>query len=403
MSAALVLCLATSGYAETQNVKVSGELRTRGYQLIDWKIPNEDGTLTKETHGWFHTRALVDVEADLTDNVMVAVEIEGLGTWGSALVEDPSTWRDWSVNLEQAYVKLSELYYTPLTAKIGRQYIGLSTFLVTDAEKRFTYDAFAAALDFYPWTVFGCYAKLAESMELDQDFDIYVLDVRYEAESFAIDGFVIYEQEDVTDAKPLIFGLVGTASPLQSLDLHGEIDFEMGDANSSQDLEAWALELGGAYIFDAAWEPAVSLRYIFGSGDDDPADGKVKNFNEIGEYDYLGYAYSPIRSNIHIINASLSVLPMENLTLIADYYHYIQAESVAQSMGDIIQDNGGYLPLTNGTSDKLGNELDLIAEYDYSEDVSTQLYVAWFMPGDAYSSPADDTIVEIRGEILVSF
>ena len=402
--AALAVSVAASSFAETQNVKVSGELRMRGYQLIDWKVVGDDGSVTKKTYGWFATRALVDIEADLTDNVMVGVELEGLGTWGEALYSSQMVDEDWSVDLKQAYAKFSELYYTPLTVKVGRQYLGgLGTFMVTDAEKEYTFDAIRATLDFYPWTIEGIYAKLQDTGVIDEDYDFYMVNGRYEAEIFAVEAFLMYLKEESTDAKPVIVGLLGSVSPMQALDLHAEVDIERGDANSTQDLEAWALELGGSYIFDAAWEPAVSLRYVYGSGDDNPTDGKNKNFVEGAEYEYLGYAYSPVRSNIHIINASLSILPMENLTLIADYYHYIQAETVAQTMGDILQDNGGYMPLTNGTSDKLGNEIDLIAEYDYSEDVSTQLYVAWFLPGDAYNSPADETVVEIRGEILVSF
>jgi hypothetical protein len=62
------------------------------------------------------------------------------------------------------------------------------------------------------------------------------------------------------------------------------------------------------------------------------------------------------------------------------------------------------MALTNGSEKTLGNELDLIAEYDYTEDVSTQLYLAWFWPGDAYSdTTGKEDAYEVRGEIIVSF
>lgn len=402
ISAALLLTLTVSTYAEVQNVKVGGELRMRAYSLVDWRsdplTPSQ-----KDSYGWLATRALVDIEADLTDNVSAVVELQGEGVWGT-LVTDDVIDDSWEVEIKQAYVKMSELYYSPLTLKLGRQYLDFGTFLVTDAEKEFVYDAARVTLDFYPWIIDGVYAKLVETLDAKDDMDFYMANVRYEAEQFAIEGYAL-GINDCSDVgyKPIALGLVGSGSPMEGLDLHGEATYETGDWSDGNDLSAWSIEVGGSYVFEAAWEPAVSLRYIYASGDDNPNDSDMKSFQEFFEYDYYGYAFSPRRSNIQMINASLSVLPMENLTLIADYYYYLQAEKVVDIVGDAFQDNGGYLMATNGTSDKLGSEIDIIAEYDYSEDVSTQLYVAWFIPGDAYSSPADDTIVEIRGEILVSF
>jgi hypothetical protein len=168
-------------------------------------------------------------------------------------------------------------------------------------------------------------------------------------------------------------------------------------------LNAWAGTLGASYTFEFTWHPTIALIGVIASGDEDPTNlsDDYDGFQELFEYDYYGYAYSPRLENIHLINARISVLPMENLSLTFDYYHYWQMEEAVQSMGDPFQDNGGIPTLTNGLNDDLGHEFDVIAEYDYTEDVSTQLYAAWFLPGSAYTP--EDTAFEIRGEIIVNF
>ena len=76
-------------------------------------------------------------------------------------------------------------------------------------------------------------------------------------------------------------------------------------------------------------------------------------------------------------------------------------------MGDPNQDNGGVSAMTNGEDKDLGMELDLIFEYDYTEDVSMQGLVGWFKPGDAYNDAANDDdpddVFEARAEVIVSF
>ena len=78
---ALALCVTASVYAETQSVKVSGDLTMRGIYRNEYDLissVNEDplGTLLVSRSGidgtdqsWAMTVAAVQVDADLTDNV----------------------------------------------------------------------------------------------------------------------------------------------------------------------------------------------------------------------------------------------------------------------------------------------------------------------------------------------
>ena len=81
---AIALCLTASVYAETQSVKVSGDLTMRGiyrndYTLIS-SIPEAAAGATTTRIGtdstdqsWAMTVAAVQVDADLTDNVNTVI------------------------------------------------------------------------------------------------------------------------------------------------------------------------------------------------------------------------------------------------------------------------------------------------------------------------------------------
>ena len=431
---ALVIAFATGAYAEVQNVKVGGDIRIRANYSEN--IVSLDDSTDSDEYGFIEQRTRVIVEADLTDNVAVCAVVEAQGNWGdeynyAGLGLDIR--KEWDAGFSEAWVQLSELYYSPLTLKLGRQYLHYGTgFIISSAEYENNFDAVRAILNFDPWTIDVVYSKLAETTSADTDVDLWGGNIRYTADTWALEGYVWGAVDDgltlitavsttypvVADAdgnlaatpvttiatlkpeiEPVVFGIRGDITPIENMDLWGELAYETGEL-LDVDLGAFAADLGGTYCFaDVAWRPTIGLAYTFAQGDKKRGDC----FYEFFEYDYYGYCYSPLTTNIHIINANLMVEPVEKLALILDYYHYLQDSKLAMSMGDPYQDNGGVAAVTNGTDKALGNEVDVIAEYDYTEDVSTQLYLAWFWPGDAYSAPADDDAYEIRGEIIVSF
>ena len=395
----LMFAMCTVMYAEVQNVKVSGELRLRAYHSDNISDTSDAGD---DDFGWLENRAVLEVEADLTDNTLVVVELTGEGAWGSTSNQPVFGGQksDYSVGVTQAFVQLSEAFYSPLTLKLGRQYLHFGNgWLFSDAERANNFDLVRATLDYYPWTVDGIYGKLSETAIADDDVDLYGVNGGYNAESWNAEAYAFaISDESVANDQPISIGIRGDALPNDALDVWGEFTYQLGESGAA-DYDAFAAEVGLTILFNFAWEPALSVRYIFATGDETSADNEA--FNELYEYDYYGYAFSPSRSNIQIFNAQLSALPMDNVTVMADYYYYAQDETVIASAGDAWQDNGGVSALTNGLDDQLGSEIDFVAEYDYSEDVSTQFYVALFFPGDAYT--VDDTALEVRGEILVSF
>ena len=53
--------------------------------------------------------------------------------------------------------------------------------------------------------------------------------------------------------------------------------------------------------------------------------------------------------------------------------------------------------------EEIGWEIDLQATYDYTEDVSFGILAGWFVPGDQYSSPNDNTATDIVSSVKVTF
>src|SRR5436309_11653857 len=75
--------LAANSFADVQNIRLSGDIRTRGYYLNN---AGDDGLGDQQsgTAAFIDQRTRVSVEADLEDHVLVVVTLKAEGTWGSA-------------------------------------------------------------------------------------------------------------------------------------------------------------------------------------------------------------------------------------------------------------------------------------------------------------------------------
>lgn len=418
----MAVSLTTTVRAEVQNVRLGGDIRIRGYYAKN--LNTVDSTEDKDD---FYLRQLsrISAEADLTDQVWAVATVEADGVWGQQVVNNLG-WKeanDWDVDLAEAYIQLGEMYYSPISLKLGRQYLNYGNgFLISNREWFYKFDAARIVAEADNWTIDLIYSRLVESDTFNgdpdggDDEDLFGLNLSYMEDLWTVEGYVFgirdAWEEDAGDAKnaPIAVGMRFDASPLQSFDIWAEGVYEFGTYQEvgadEMDYQAFGLDVGAVYVFDVAWEPALSVAYTFASGGKADEDDQ-KNFYPFYNYNYYGYAYSPYLSNIGILNAQLSFLPSEDVTLIGSFYYYTQAEELAMQMGDPNQDNGGVMAMTNGDEKDLGMEFDAIIEYDYTEDVSGQLIGAWFKPGDAYEVAGNDNspddVFELRAEVFLSF
>ena len=84
-----------------------------------------------------------------------------------------------------------------------------------------------------------------------------------------------------------------------------------------------------------------------------------------------------------------SLQPIESLTLKANYNLFWNQEKYSEAFSK--------------TKGFIGQEVDLQANWDYTEDVSFNLLAAWFIPGEVYYDNLNDIAADLVGSVKVSF
>jgi len=441
--------LASQTFADVQNIRLSGDIRLRGYYL------NGEDFNTGTGHNDFDAsfisqRTRVSVEADLEDHVLVVVTLKAEGDWGADSATSGSTGagtglgsssdkinRLWDVGVTEAYVQFNELFYTPATLKLGRQYLHYGRGLIlSSTEQEYNYDAARLVLDYYPLTIDLVGAELVNqqafggtSSHLGAN-DLLFVNARYELSDSAIKDVEMYfgwvsdnsvagvpfgglsrVPPTFAGTSPLLVGLRSDINLTEGLQtwVEGAYEFGADGTANGETLSAFVFNLGGRYTLkDVQWAPVLNAGYTFASGG---GKGNVDS-SFVPWFDYVdgynGYVFAPILSDIHIFNVGGSVKPYENTTLSLQAYYYIRADKDGIAGSNPNVDWGGStwstLPTGANTGRDLGAELDGILGYDYSKDVRLQLVYGVFIPGGAYTDFGISRCVnEVRGEVNVKF
>ncbi len=445
----LVVALATLGgltsktFADVQNIRLSGDIRIRGY-FLDSTGPDNTGN-----DSFIEQRTRVSVEADLEDHVLVVVTLQAEGEWGSdnnttgsggagsagagstgQTTPNGKLSRGWDVGVVEAYVQFNELFYTPATLKLGRQYLQYGRGLIlSSVEQEYNYDAARLVLDYYPLTIDLVGAQLVNNQTFGPtpsnagSSDLLFLTARYELSDSAIKDVEAYfgwvsqgASGPITStrvppttgaASPLIIGARTDINPLDALQLWAEGAYEFGADGTAGtgSLSAGLINLGGKYTLkDVQWVPVLNGSYTFATGGGKGGvDGTfVPWFDYVDGYN--GYLFAPSLSNIHIFNLGASVKPYENTTLALQVYYYLKADKNVVAGSNPNVDFGGMSVAATGASQDIGWEIDGILGYDYSKDVRAQLVYGAFIPEDAYQHAGVSAVAEeVRAEVNVKF
>jgi hypothetical protein len=84
-----------------------------------------------------------------------------------------------------------------------------------------------------------------------------------------------------------------------------------------------------------------------------------------------------------------SIQPMDSLTIKGNYNLFWNLEN--------------YDAGQKKTQGFVGQEIDLQANWDYTEDVSFNLLAGWFVPGTVYYGGQDSVATDLVGSVKVSF
>lgn len=314
---AMAISLTGLVYAETQSVKISGDLTVRSFMRGNYDMAHNhqenDTTRTGIEDDWqtyFMSTTEIQVEADLTDNVSGVIRLFNQRDWDVAGKEvnvntnmmDGYTYNanEFSVGVDLAYIELKEFLYSPLTLKIGRQDLWFGKGFIVGKNQRSpfgsinaieyttleSFDAVRATLDYDPWTIDLVAAKIWENaIQSQDDTDLYGANVGYvfdvynaEAEAYwflkndrSKDTWNVKEGNTVNT-----LGTRGSLDPIENWTVAGEIAVQWGDyVGSRTQLEkrkrtAWAVDASVEcrhFEKQYAWKPKMGVEYIYYSGD----------------------------------------------------------------------------------------------------------------------------------------
>jgi hypothetical protein len=448
---------AINSYADVQNIRISGDIRLRGYWLKNAGGTDDEDQL-ESADSFISQRTRVTVEADLEDHVLVVVTLKAEGLWGgeqgffdafneqtsgAGLVNNRGNVinRGFDVGINEAYIQLNELFYTPATLKIGRQYLHYGHGLIlSSVEQEYNFDAARLVLDFYPLTVDLVYATLIENSGFNAPFvshpnDAHLLfaNARYEMADSIIKnvegyfGYLVNSQPltalsrvppSFAGGSPFIVGIRSDMAPIDNLAawMEGAYEFGPDGVAGNDSRSAWLANVGARYtLANTQWSPAFNANYTFASGGGSPDGANGNAFVPWFDYvdGYNGYLFAPLLSNIHIFNLGASVKPSENSTVSVQGYYYLKADRDSSIAGTGIGagllsnrnvDFGGIGFSPDNDTRELGWEVDTIFGYDYSKDVRAQLVYAAFIPEGAFQTFGPNKVAhEVRGEINVKF
>jgi hypothetical protein len=346
---------------------------------------------------------------------------------------------DLEVFLEEAWIQAMYLYDSAFSAKIGRQFLELGDGFIIgdgapDSEENLNkkgegavdpFDAIWGWYDGDDWVLNALMAKVVETGNQDEDADVYGLYFTYSGvEDWVFDLYGLFANiendgaipeittsaTDIRNIKPYnadiyIVGARIAGSALEGFTYKLEGAYQFGDIDvcyeeiamptgvwvdrkGDVDVEAWAIEAGIKYMFDAEYNPWLGFTYVYLSGDDGD-DDEYEDFITVFDNRVYGEIADPlVQSNAHIFNLAGGFDVNEDVAISAKYYYLMAAED------EVYCDE-----------DDLGHEVDAFLDYQFIEETTATLAAGFFAPGDAVEKEygGDDTAWFVRGGVKVEF
>jgi len=436
----LVGC-AVAAYAEVQNVKVSGDLNVLG--VTRHFVDDKTGIISI-------TR--VKVDADLTDNVMTTVRLINERYWGTEIDNPNVAGKNTDIDLDLAMVTLKEFLYSPLTLTIGRQELHFGNELIVgdsntnnvassasalgtalrdpDLSARKAFDAIRATLNYDPLVIDAVYALIDTNNNISDDANDdtlllginanYKVNAKNTVEGYWFERKVQRKANDggaglpkKTDQTDVIGARIQSAV-IDNMILSAEAAYQLGkivhvNANEpSVDRKAWALETAATYNFsNKKYKPSLTALYSYFSGDHENNDydtthGAFKGWDPMFENQKSGDIANALfnQTNAHIIGGILTAQAAEDIFLKGEYYAYWWAKAFPE--GAVITTvRGDGLIMTERRF--VGQEVDLTATYNYTEDVQFSLMGGWLVTGPSIAKGVNKVNSEVIGSMKVTF
>ncbi|MCP4652000.1 MAG: alginate export family protein [Candidatus Omnitrophica bacterium] len=442
--ALVVIGIALTGtvFAAVENIKVSGDFSAYAVGRSNFHLGSSTaglfGAIDDDDISVLASVARLRFDADLTEEVSAAVVLVDERVWGTQADD---------IYAEEAYITLKDVLDSPLTIKVGKQPVKLGLGLIlgdfdgdttngnygswtantgsafyagriADLSPRKNPEALIASIDLSPIVLTAGYVKLLEStVHQDDDTNIYFANLAYMVEENAA-GELYYIASDTQDSPTKgtsksnvqTIGLRGAAAPIDNLIILAEGAFQSqkkafdvsapstsGKANGDA-TSAWAGVVAAQYSFlDIEWAPTVMVDFSVVSPKWDPLYTGQNSTS-------IATALFPA-ANARAMGITVTAQPREDLGI---KLRYCYADLLRDLENVSVGAGSGYYPTYYSTlamtgQTKFFEEVDLLATYDYTEDVQIGLELDWFMPGDAFADANDEKAFQAVGSMKVSF
>jgi len=444
----LVAFVAMPAMASVQNVKISGSIDSTWLvrDNFDLGLSNALGAGSDERQNVFITQTMLEVNADLTDNVSTTIHLINERTW----TQKDAT--DGGIDLHLAYVTLREMLYSPLTVVVGRQAFHYGNSFVVDAggtnnsaptdsgiasiagdlTKQTAQDAFRFIFDYEPLSIELLVSKINDGVstlaEDHDDIDLYGINAGYEvgdsmntqveAYFFAkIDKSGSGNPSDTATKSDTVYvpGLRASTNPIEGLNVQAELAWQRGNrvaitttVGDNEQRDAMGAQVIASYQVPVLeeYKPILAYVYTYVSGDSNSGDrayssessrNKYTAWDPMFENQAGGTIYNTLfnLSNAHIHAVSAQVNPIEDVTTKVTWTNLRLDKGLS---GDgtnttllLVQPDGTPTTAMGVVVDEkeIGNEIDATLTYDYTEDVQFGANFGWFLPGDLFTAAND--------------
>jgi hypothetical protein len=147
---------------------------------------------------------------------------------------------------------------------------------------------------------------------------------------------------------------------------------------------AYAAVLQGGYTWtDHGWQPRLAVLYSYASGDESATDAKSQTFQNLFATTHLHYGYMDLSSlqNIHDLRLSYAIKPATHISIALEGHIQYLATSADfwYNVGGVFRNAGGYA--TRGQSNRLGQEIDLVASWNPIPSTQVELGLSRYFRG----------------------
>lgn len=363
------------------------------------------------------------------------------------------------IDLDLAYATLKEFLYSPLTLTIGRQELHFGNDMIIgdpytnnraatdsvfngtidrDLSMRKSFDAVRATLNYDPLVVDVLYAQIQKSshavnanaaqqaLNIDRQQQLYGINANYKlSKNTTIEGYAWERRLGKKDSNASInkvdrtdvFGARIITTPINNLTFQAEGAFQFGQVarttipqngiNDTQKRQAWAAETALTYDLKdckniGKYKPNVTALYAYFSGNRGSAN-KTTAWDPMYENQSFGNIANLLfnQSNAHIVGGILSAKPVDDVTLKGEYYAFWWDKRFNDGAFAAATATGETLKMTSNKF--AGQELDLTATYDYTEDVQFSLLTGILLPGNSFDRENRNAATEVLGSMKVTF